>query len=86
MWHQVYTHSFYRASDFLNIFLKFLGKILKMCPNSSGKELYFEVLNKKSDALVGRMLTFHILQTSELTIFTEIRRQFPTLQNLIIML
>jgi hypothetical protein len=40
---------------------------------------------KKSDALVERLSTFHILQTSELAIFPEIHRKYTKLQILKIM-
>jgi hypothetical protein len=37
---------------------------------------------KKTDALVGRVSTFCILQTNELSIFPEIHHKYPKLQNL----
>jgi hypothetical protein len=45
-----------------------------------------EEYKKKIDPLVGRVSTFHTLQTSGLAIFSKIRRKYLKLQNLRIML
>jgi hypothetical protein len=49
-----------------------MGKVLVSCRKNE-KNADFHVsglfIPKKSDALVGRVSTFHILQTSELAIF-----------------
>jgi hypothetical protein len=48
--------------------------------------VYSNQTKNKSDALVGRESTFHILQTSELAIFPDIHRKYPKFQNLRIIL
>jgi hypothetical protein len=69
-----------KTDDFLFVINPKIRFMLKVSTNFSN------FYREKSDALVGRVSAFHIMQTCELALFPERHRKYPKLQNLRIML